>query len=363
MVWQRCNWVEWKVLRYASLSTAWLWIHPRLAFYTSKYIWQIYTLTSFAIAPCYEKALSNEMPLPLQDCPRVSLSVRNYPSSVFGTLNKLLYRAAEMSSKAANKVAGGIADISIKMADSIIHHLGPSHYGEQLQDPKARPNAAKEIAGAAVVAASGIYDSMEQASRLVLRSGGQATSDFVGHRWGLHNHLRHIGNPILLNCDVIWSQGSCWRWKLHHCNIAYMIDLDWICKTSQANFDHRLNHDFVRLLKFSHCCTMAAIQYTQSPLSSYYCSDLIRAMTSCSLTWRYGPAAGEVANDAAHAAVTGGMTVMTVEKIGIKKIARRIAKRTATGLAKNAIVAPKPPPGERPVPTLAKSHQRQWLPV
>lgn len=87
-----------------------------------------------------------------------------------------------MSNRAANRVAGGIADISVRMADSIIHHLGPSHYGEQLQDPKARPNAAKEIAAAAVVAASGIYDSMEQASRLVLKSGGQATSEFVGHK-------------------------------------------------------------------------------------------------------------------------------------------------------------------------------------
>lgn len=44
-------------------------------------------------------------------------------------------------------MAGGIADISVKMADSIIRHLGPGHYGEQLSDPQARPHAAKEIAG------------------------------------------------------------------------------------------------------------------------------------------------------------------------------------------------------------------------
>jgi len=44
---------------------------------------------------------------------------------------------------------------------------------------------AKEVAAAAVVAAVGIYDSMEQAARLVLDSGGQATSEFIGHRWGV----------------------------------------------------------------------------------------------------------------------------------------------------------------------------------
>ena len=54
-----------------------------------------------------------------------------------------------MSSRAANKVAGGIADISVKMADSIIKHLGgkSSRYGEELSDPQKKPHAAKEIAG------------------------------------------------------------------------------------------------------------------------------------------------------------------------------------------------------------------------
>lgn len=87
-----------------------------------------------------------------------------------------------MSSRAANRVAGGIADISIKISETIIHHLGPKHTGEKLQDPQGRPNAAKEIAAAAVMAASGVYDSMEQASRLVFQSGSQASSDFVGHK-------------------------------------------------------------------------------------------------------------------------------------------------------------------------------------
>lgn len=87
-----------------------------------------------------------------------------------------------MTNRAANRVAGGIADVTIKISDTIIHHMGPKHYGEQLQDPNKRPNAAKEIASAAVLAATGVYDSMEQASRLVLKSSGQASSDFVGHK-------------------------------------------------------------------------------------------------------------------------------------------------------------------------------------
>ena len=54
-----------------------------------------------------------------------------------------------MSSRAANKVAGGIADISVKMADSIIKHLGRNNqkYGEELSNPQTKPHAAKEIAG------------------------------------------------------------------------------------------------------------------------------------------------------------------------------------------------------------------------
>lgn len=92
------------------------------------------------------------------------------------------FRAAEMGNKAANRVAGGIADLTIKISESLIHHLGPKHTGEQLQDPNKRPNAAKEVAAAAVLAATGVYDSMEQASRIVFNSSGQAASDFVGHK-------------------------------------------------------------------------------------------------------------------------------------------------------------------------------------
>lgn len=86
----------------------------------------------------------------------------------------------------ANRVAGGIADVSVKLADSIVHRVGPSNkVGQELNDPIKRPNAAKEVASAAVVAAVGIYDSMEQAAKLVLHSGGTATSEFIGHKCAL----------------------------------------------------------------------------------------------------------------------------------------------------------------------------------
>ena len=49
---------------------------------------------------------------------------------------------------------------------------------------------------------------------------------------------------------------------------------------------------------------------------------------------RYGQDAGMVAQDATSAAVTGGLAYMRFEKVGLKKIARRVAKRTATGLMK-----------------------------
>lgn len=53
---------------------------------------------------------------------------------------------------------------------------------------------------------------------------------------------------------------------------------------------------------------------------------------------RYGQEAGKVTQDAASATVTGGMAVMTMQKLGLKKIARRIAKRTAHGLVKAYVV-------------------------
>lgn len=82
----------------------------------------------------------------------------------------------------ANRVAVGIADITIKISDALIRHLGPSKTGEDLNDPNKRPSAIKEIAAAAILASTGIYDSMEEASRTVLTAGGQASSSFIGHK-------------------------------------------------------------------------------------------------------------------------------------------------------------------------------------
>ena len=57
-----------------------------------------------------------------------------------------------------------------------------------------------------------------------------------------------------------------------------------------------------------------------------------------SLLYRYGAEAGQLTKDATAATVTGGMTVLTVQKLGLKKIARRVAKRTAHGLVKAYVI-------------------------
>lgn len=47
-----------------------------------------------------------------------------------------------------------------------------------------------------------------------------------------------------------------------------------------------------------------------------------------------------MANDAASGTITAGMTYLTVQKVGLKRVARKIAKRAATGLAKQAVLGP-----------------------
>ena len=62
----------------------------------------------------------------------------------------------------------------------------------KLQGSKStRKNAAREIAAASVVAAAGIYDSMNVAANTVLQSGGQTTSSFIGHKYA--PCLQHCG--------------------------------------------------------------------------------------------------------------------------------------------------------------------------
>lgn len=175
-------------------------------------------------------------------------------------------RVAEKGNWAANKVAGGLADISVKLADGIVKRLGPNNkYGQQLNDPDTRPGASREVAAAAVVAAVGIFDSMEQAARVVLNSGGTATSEFIGHKCA--------NFPPALTVLLIYE----------------------------------------RMLGF---------------------------LTVCGCCCRYGPQAREVAHDAASASITSGMTVLTVKKIGMRKVAKRIAKRTAVSLVKSYTLGP-----------------------
>ena len=52
---------------------------------------------------------------------------------------------------------------------------------------------------------------------------------------------------------------------------------------------------------------------------------------------RYGPDIGEAASDLTHATVEGGMTYFTISRMGVRAVAKRIAKRTAKGLVKNTV--------------------------
>lgn len=70
----------------------------------------------------------------------------------------------------------------------------------KLQGSKStRRNAAREIAAASVVAAAGIYDSMNVAANTVLQSGGQTTSSFIGHKYV----------PCLQHCGQFFTGSLC----------------------------------------------------------------------------------------------------------------------------------------------------------
>lgn len=147
---------------------------------------------------------------------------------------KMCRRAAHRASTTAATVAGGVADTSLRVADGIVSRMGNSNYGQQLQGSKStRRSAARDIAAASVVAAAGIYDSMNMGANTVLHSGGETASSFIGHK--------------------------------------------------------------------------------------------------------YGPDIGEAASDLTHATVEGGMTYFTISRMGVRAVAKRIAKRTAKGLVKNTV--------------------------
>ena len=50
-------------------------------------------------------------------------------------------------------------------------------------EQKKKRGAAKNVAASSVLAALEIYDSMESAALLVLKSSGDASSGFIGHRY------------------------------------------------------------------------------------------------------------------------------------------------------------------------------------
>jgi len=70
----------------------------------------------------------------------------------------------------------------------------------KLQGSKStRRNAAREISAASVVAAAGIYNSMNVAANTVLQSGGQTTSSFIGHKYV----------PCLQHCGQFFTGSLC----------------------------------------------------------------------------------------------------------------------------------------------------------
>ena len=60
------------------------------------------------------------------------------------------------------------------------------------------------------------------------------------------------------------------------------------------------------------------------------------ALADTCVACRYGPDVGEAAGDLTHATIEGGMAYFTVTRMGVRSVAKRIAKRTAKGLVKNA---------------------------
>lgn len=84
----------------------------------------------------------------------------------------------------AGRVSQTAADISVRVAESIVRRVGPSAgFGRQLNaGGQRRAEAAQEIAAASLVAAVEIYASMEEAAKTVVASSGQATADLVGHK-------------------------------------------------------------------------------------------------------------------------------------------------------------------------------------
>lgn len=97
---------------------------------------------------------------------------------------------AKKGASVAGRVSQKAADISIRVAESIVRRVGPSAgFGRQLNaGGQSRADAAQEIAAASLVAAVEIYASMEEAARIVVKSSGQATADLVGHRCGANTN-------------------------------------------------------------------------------------------------------------------------------------------------------------------------------
>ena len=58
----------------------------------------------------------------------------------------------------------------------------------------------------------------------------------------------------------------------------------------------------------------------------------------CAFACRYGPDARQAAGDVSTAAIEGSAAYYNMTRMGVRTVAKRIAKRTAKGLVKNTVL-------------------------
>ncbi|KAK9811128.1 hypothetical protein WJX73_005009 [Symbiochloris irregularis] len=113
------------------------------------------------------------------------------PMKVSPSTLRNLQRARTVANHGATgaaKVATVLTDLSANMADKIIRTLGRTKYSEDLGNPNASPqkkrSAIRDVAAASVLAALEVYEGMETAALSVTKASGDASHNFVSHRWG-----------------------------------------------------------------------------------------------------------------------------------------------------------------------------------
>lgn len=228
---------------------------------------------------------------------------------------------AKKSASVAGRVSQKAADISIRVAESIVRRVGPSAgFGHQLNaGGQSRTEAAQEIAAASLVAAVEIYASMEEAARTVIASSGQATADLVSHRLAG------------LLCFVA---------------ARFVPGLDWQISWSKHGLKHNIINEPMAswLFRSLHWCYGALCSQGFAAQTA-----VVRKLMPEHRWLRYGPDAGEVSLHAAEATTHAATAALRLRTVGIRSIAKRIAKHTSVEFAR-AAVRPQQQPQRPPQP-------------